>query len=678
MFQKIIFTFLLFIFSHSLLFARQYFINSKEEQRGQLLEKRIQNEQALIRKWANFQISPEQRKYDVTYYGLNLKIDPTQQSLEGFVTIHFTCLASLAQLELDLFSNFTVNKILLKDQELTYTRKNHKLFVNLPTTYPKDSSVEIQVFYQGKPLTVHQGGAFYFQTHGGDKKPIICTTCELEGAATWWPCKDYPGDKPDSAAINITVPADLIVATNGLLRKTSTSLNQKTYYWHVSYPIVMYNIALNISNYANFNDYLVLNNRDTLKLDYYVYPENLKLAQKQFQQVKDVVGFFSGKFCLYPFSNEKYGLAEVCYWGMEHQTMIAYGNNYQNNTDIYPWDYIILHETAHEWFGNMISLKEWGHFWMNEAFGTYAEPLFIEHKHGHESYFQYMEYLKSSISTSQEKSKPLFCADSTNAIASYNGNIYFKGAWVLHMFRHVLGDKQFDQILKTYCTDKRFRYKNVDTYNFINLCEAATGRELSWFFQQWVFGTGRPDYEFKWKSAPDGQNYTVTFTIKQNQTGQLFKMPIPLQLTTLKGDSNFTVWDSLAIQNFSIKTKSKPVDLQFDPENWILKYLKVVSAVETSQNELITYRLYPNYPNPFNSGTTIRFDLPEISDVKLKIYNLIGQEIITLVNEVLPAGQHTITWDGRHQTGEAVGSGVYWLRMETAKFSQIKKMLLVK
>jgi len=246
------------------------------------------------------------------------------------------------------------------------------------------------------------------------------------------------------------------------------------------------------------------------------------------------------------------------------------------------------------------------------------------------------------------------------------------------MFRHVLGDKIFDQVLKTYCADKRYRYKNVDTYNFINLCEAATGRKLSWFFQQWVFGTGRPDYEFKWKSVPEGQQYVITFTIKQNQTNQLFKMPIPLLLTTLKGDSNFTVWDSLAVQNFTLKTKSKPTDLQFDPENWILKYLKVVSAVETGQNELQSYQLYPNYPNPFNSTTMIRFDLPKIGDVTINVYNLIGQEVITLVNEVLPAGQHTITWDGRHQTGAFVGSGVYWLRMETAQYTQMRKMLLVK
>ncbi|MBN2093188.1 T9SS type A sorting domain-containing protein [candidate division KSB1 bacterium] len=677
MFRKTIYAFLFFILSYSLLFARQYDIVSAVERQGHLLEKRIQHEQALIQKWAAFQISSEQRKYDVTYYGLNLNIDPTRQSLDGFVAIHFNCLASLTQLELDLFSNFKVDKILLKNQELTYTRNGNKLFVNLPRTFQKDNSGEIQVYYRGKPVLHVQGGAFYFQTHG-DNQPIICTTCELEGASTWWPCKDYPGDKPDSADINITVPADLVVATNGLLRKVTAHLNQKTYYWHVSYPIVMYNIALNISNYTHFTDVLALNNGETLLLDYYVYPENLELAQKQFRQVKDVVGFFSEKFCPYPFSKEKYGLAEVYYWGMEHQTMIAYGNNYRNNTDIYPWDYIILHETAHEWFGNLISLKEWGHFWMNEAFATYAEPLFIEHKHGRESYFQYMDYLKSRISTSREKTAPLFCTDSTNAIASYSGNIYFKGAWVLHTLRHVLGDKMFDQVIQSYCADKRYRYKYVDSYDFINLCEAVTGRELSWFFQQWVFGTGRPDYEFKWKSVPEGQQYVINFTIKQNQTNQLFKMPIPLRLTTLKGDSSFTIWDSLAVQNFTIKTQSKPVDLQFDPENWILKYLKVVSAVETSQNKLLTYQLYPNYPNPFNSATTIRFDLPEPGEVKVKIYNLIGQEVIVLLNEALLAGQHTITWDGRRQNSEVMGTGVYWLRMETAKFTQMRKMLLVK
>ncbi len=677
MFRKTIYAFLFFILSYSLLFARHYDIVSAMERQGHLPEKRIQHEQALIQKWAAFQISPEQRKYDVTYYGLNLNIDPARQSLDGFVAIHFNCLASLTQLELDLFSNFQVDKILLKSQELTYTRNGNKLFVNLPRTFQKNNSGEIQVYYRGNPILHVQGGAFYFQTHG-DNQPIICTTCELEGASTWWPCKDYPGDKPDSTDINITVPADLVVATNGLLRKVTTHLNQKTYYWHVSYPIVMYNIALNISNYAHFTDALALNNGETLLLDYYVYPENLELAQKQFRQVKDVVGFFSDKFCPYPFAKEKYGLAEVCYWGMEHQTMIAYGNNYRNNTDIYPWDYIILHETAHEWFGNLISLKEWGHFWMNEAFATYAEPLFIEYKHGRESYFQYMDYLKSRISTSREKTAPLFCTDSTNAIASYSGNIYFKGAWVLHTLRHVLGDKMFDQVIKTYCADNRYRYKNVDSYDFINLCETVTGRELSWFFQQWVFGTGRPDYEFKWKSVPEGQQYVINFTIKQNQTNQLFKMPIPLRLTTLKGDSSFTVWDSLAMQNFTLKTKSKPTDLQFDPENWILKYLKVVSAVEASQNKLLTYQLYPNYPNPFNSATTIRFDLPEPGEVKVKIYNLIGQEIITLENEFLPAGQHTITWDGRRQNSGLVGSGVYWLQMETAQYTRMRKMLLVK
>ncbi|RKY89278.1 hypothetical protein DRQ09_01645 [candidate division KSB1 bacterium] len=624
-------------------------------------------------------ITENQKSFDVIYYCLNLEVFPASESISGYVEIKAKSLVNeLSYIEIDLSNVYIIDYISSNNKSLNYTHSNNLIKITLSKIYSKNEEVNIKIGYHGSPPQARKdpSGVFYFTTYDGTN-PIICTTCELEGARNWWPCKDYPGDKPDSMDINITVPENLTVATNGRLVEVSSKENKKTFRWHVSYPVTTYNVALNISNYAVFSDYLLLNNQDTLKMDFYVYPSNINIAKTHFQQVKDIISFYSKVFCPYPFSGDKLGMAEVCYWGMEHQTIIAYGNNYKNNTYSVDIDYIILHEFAHEWFGNMISLKDWGHFWLNEGFATYAEPLYIEEKYGKEKYHNYMKYLKNRINKSLENSKPIFCSDSTNARASYNINIYFKGAWILHSLRHIQGDSTFFSILKEYCSDPRFKYKNANTRDFIDVCEKVSGKELNWFFNQWIFGTGRPQYEYSWNAMKNNSGYSINLEIKQK--GNIFKMPIDLTFKSAEKETTLTIWDSLQTQNFEIKLDFKPTEVLFDRENWFLRDVKKIPAKIHNKRESKKSILFKNYPNPFNLKTTIKYNIPYPQSVNLCIYDIKGKLIKTLVkNKKMYPGIYTTLWSGKNENNIEVSSGVYILVMKSEKFKIGRKLVLLK
>ena len=609
--------------------------------------------------------TPNQLNYDVTGYTINLNIWPVNKTIDGSVVITGKSkITGLTHLEFNLFSNMTVDSITQNGSPLTFNHAGNLVDVQLPAFLGTDGDFSVEIFYHGNPQSIGLG-SWRWSTHSGN--PIISTLSEPFGAPTWWPCKDDPADKADSVFLNITVPENLVVASNGLLKAvTPAPDNRHTYSWETRYPISNYLVSLAISNYAEFNDWYVSASGDSMPLVYYVYPEHLAAAQEDFSVTDEMISAFAEIYGEYPFIEEKYGMA-IFSWGgaMEHQTMTSYGSGLITGNHTYDW--INAHELAHQWFGDLITMKRWSHIWLNEGFASYSEAMWMESLYGKTAYHNYL--------ASQDPgffSGSLFVTDSTNENALFSNTVYDKGSWALHMLRGVLGDSLFFAGIRSYATDSSLVFGNATTEDFRDICEAVSGMDLDWYFDEWVYRAGRPNYQYDWK-VTGNRPFTTTLTLKQTNAVP-YKMPMQIYLFGDGLDSTVTVWDSLAYQQFQFVTNDAPIDVQVDPDNWILKNIDRVTGIVDGENEQPQrFELTQNYPNPFNPTTTIEFYLQNPGYTTLAIYDMLGQKIATLAAENLNSGRHLYQWDA-----SGMASGIYYYRLTAGNFTAVKKALLLR
>jgi aminopeptidase N len=613
--------------------------------------------------------TPNQRLFDVTSYELNFDLDPDQFLLQGTVTITGKSLTTnLDNIEIDFYHVLSVDSIKQNGSDVVVDHRNSLIYIPLNNLVQQDKSFSVTIYYHGDP---EEGSyrSFGWSNHGSFGAPIIWTLSEPYGSPVWWPCKDDPKDKADSVYINVTVPSDLIVASNGLLSGISRQLDGFTYHWKTHYPISTYLVSLAVSNYEQFSDWYAYSDSDSMEVVYYVYPEHLNAAKEDFSVTVEMLKFYASVFGEYPFIKEKYGMA-IFPWegGMEHQTITSYGYGLVWGTHYN--DFINAHELAHQWFGDCITMRHWSHIWLNEGFASYAEALWFEHIGGKKVYHEYINgWDRNPLNGT------LFVSDSLNDRALFSRTVYDKGGWVLHMLRGVLGDSLFFQSLKSYVSDPDIAYNTAVTENFQHVCEEVSGIKLDRFFDQWVYGNGRPDYRAKWSVSAESPWETI-LEITQNNTN-LFKMPLKVILSGPSFEKTYTVWDSLSTQRFSFITDEKPDKLKIDPDNWVLKDLSL-SYVEGSLDEPPTeFDVTQNYPNPFNPETSIEILLPEDATVKLEIFNVLGEKVYE-ESSSQSAGYKTLIWRGTNNLGEMVTSGMYIYRVQVGSSSITKKMILLR
>lgn len=520
-------------------------------------------------------IKADQSGFDVNYYRLELDIDPSAKIIAGNVTTQATSTVSgLSQVTLDFFDNMQVDSVVSGGDTLCFTHSHNELIITLAGAYEPGASFSLIVYYSGQPLAAGGFKSFDFGQHQG--VPIISTLSQPFGSPAWWPCKDNPADKADSVDIIITVPDTLVVASNGsLISETVIENNKKTFFWAERYPISTYLVSLAITNYEVFSDYYHYSDTDSMEVVYYVYPEHLTAAQEDFNITVDAISYYSSIFGEYPFIEEKYGMAEFSWSGaMEHQTCTSYGQGLISGNHRY--DSYLVHELAHQWFGDLVTMKRWSHIWLNEGFASYAEALWFGHVGGEQAYFNYMNAFDQGLFPTS-----VFVYDSTNISELFSRTVYDKGAWVLHMLRHVMGDAAFFNAVKNY--KDSFAFGNATTEDFRAVCEVEYGGDLNWFFDQWVYGRYRPSYEYAWSDSATGDNHIVTLMLNQVQTNTgLFKMPLDIELTTFSGDTTFILWDSLASQTFQFVMNEEVLNLKIDPKNWVLKELLIDERVSVS------------------------------------------------------------------------------------------------
>ncbi|MGH7451902.1 MAG: M1 family aminopeptidase, partial [bacterium] len=563
--------------------------------------------------------------YDAGFYHLQLKILPSTSTIEGTLLMEAKSeAAGLATVPLDLHANMQVLSV--GEDAISFTRNGNVLSLALKSAVQSGEKFRVSVTYRGQPES-GGFGAFTFQQHAG--APIIASLSEPYYARLWWPCKDTPADKADSVQVDLTVPEILTAVSNGVLENVQTANGWKTFSWKERYPITTYLVSVAVSNYAEFGETFTFSDGTTMPIRHYVYPENLAQAQAQLADTRDMLAFFNWAFGDYPFKKEKYGHAQFAWsGGMEHQTITSAGSF---------GDGLISHEMAHQWFGDLITMKSWQDIWLNEGFASYSEALFFEHRDGKAAYRNYMASMDYSYTGS------VFVRDTTSVFNIFNSTVYDKGAWVLHTLRYIVGDSTFFRLLRTYVADPRYRFSTATTGDFKNLAEQISGKELDWFFEQWVYREGRPELRYAWK----WEGAQLILRLQQVQSGNGYRLP--LDITAIAGADmfRFALEQNGGFQEYRFAVGKPVARVLIDPDYWVLKTLQQVDFNSLNVDGTIvplTFALQPLYPNPFIISAQpllVNFSLSRNENVRLTVFNVIGQEVATLLVNRLQAGNYT-------------------------------------
>lgn len=449
---------------------------------------------------------PEQASYDVLFYDLALRVEPADSSIAGTLTATARVTSPVEWFVLDLDPRLAVESVVLAEgdapQERPFERRGGKLWIDLPTTRQPGDEVTVAVTYGGKPRVAPRppwdGGFTWART--ADGSPWIATSCQGEGADIWWPVKDHPSDEPDSMAIHVTVPEPLVVASNGRLQRTETHGDgTRTFHWFVSTPINTYTVALNIAPYRTIERTYRSVAGDELPVVFYVLPEDYERGERLFEEILDHMRFYEDLLGPYPFRADKYGVAQTPHLGMEHQTIIAYGARFDNGamTGGIDWGFDALHhhEFGHEWFGNLVTNADWSDMWLHEGFDIYTQALYIEQRQGMDRAQAFMNHIRNAI----RNDRPV-APRGANPGSAISGDIYYKGAWVLHTLRYLIGDEALLTSLRrmAYPTPEleqvtdgsQCRFATTDDY--LHLVEQLSGKKLDWLFEVYLRRTELP------------------------------------------------------------------------------------------------------------------------------------------------------------------------------------------
>jgi aminopeptidase N len=629
-------------------FKQELFLQNKTNEKNILLPQQLLAETAASA-WL-----------DVAYYRLELNIFTQPNYLKGKVTITGIFRNdNVRSLTLDLVNQMQVDSVLVDNRISTFSQNRSSFDIGLVSPHNSGESISIDVFYEGVPIATGFG-SFVFDSHAG--VPWVYSLSEPYGAKDWWPCKDDPGDKADSADIIVTCDSTFKVGSQGILVSVTNNGNgTSTHFWKERYPIASYLISIAITNYIQFSNWFRYSKTDSMEVLNYILPEHYNNAIQSLPRVSDMLSIFSELFGIYPFIKEKYGHAEFGRGGaMEHQTMTS-TTTFEENT--------IAHELAHQWFGDMITCRSWSELWLNEGFAQYSTALYLERRYGANSYWAYMN---SQFNQAQTTQNVLGNPDTTIVRNLFNSAlVYSKGSSVLHMLRHVLGDSVFFRSLHTYATDLKLKYSSAVTRDFQSICERVSGKNLNYFFQEWIYGEGYPVYNYSWDWKSLGDSSVIILDIGQingRSNPVFFTMPIDIRITAEGRDTALTVLNDAQQQRFIIKSNEKPSAVSLDPDNWILKF-----AISDKDQLPLEYILEQNYPNPFNSTTNIVYRLRRQGNVTLKIYDVLGREIATLVNARQAPGVYNYQWKPRN-----VASGIYFYHLIIGNIYLQKKMVLLR
>ena len=504
-------------------------------------------------------ITPERSWWDVVYYHLDVAVNPSDSSIKGSNTIAYKILKPNDIMQIDLQEPMEISRIVQNTKELTFEREGNVYWVRMSDNQITGSIDSVIIYFEGRPTvsTRPPWVSGFTWSHDSKGMPFIANANQDSGASIWFPCKDHAYDEPDSILVSVTAPEELMAVSNGRLRSVVKNNDKtKTFNWFVSNPINNYGVNINIADYAHFSE-VFQGEGGRLDLDYYVLKENLEKAKEHFKQVPKMLKAFEHWFGKYPFYEDGYKLVEVPYLGMEHQSSVTYGNGYQNGylgMDLsgtgwgLKFDYIIIHESGHEWFANSITYKDIADMWVHESFTSYSESLYLEYHYGKEAGRDYVLGTRRTI----RNDRPIVGIYDVNFAGS--SDMYNKGSNMLHTLRQIVNDdEKWRYILRD--MNVRFYHRVVTGAEIEDFLSEKTGIDLRYFFNQYLRDVRIPVLEYyvkdnelnyRWSNCVDGFNMPVRIFVASkplnlNPTTNYNTIRLEVNNPEIKVDANYYV-----------------------------------------------------------------------------------------------------------------------------------------
>ncbi len=587
----------------------------------------------------------EGQEFDVKFYRLQLDINPEVCYISGNVTCWFETTKATDFVVFNLTNQLAVDSVKFRSQNISYTHENELLTINLTETIPTGIIDSLTIFYAGTPYSGDGFGSFV-QTSTPFDVPIVWTLSEPFGAKDWWPNKQTLSDKADSVYIYVKSPETYRTASNGLLKVDIVENGIRTCGWKHRHPIEPYLIAVSVSDYAVYSDIVPLENGNLEVLNY-VYPQTLEESMAASEKIIPIMQLFNNLFIQYPFSDEKYGHVQIGWGGgMEHQTMSSMGNLSFA---------LMAHELAHQWFGDYITCGSWHDIWINEGFAEYVGGMAYQYLLDGIYWEPFIEFLIERVTAENTPCGSVYVPEINDVGRIFDTRLtYYKGAMLLHMLRWKLGDEAFFTAIRNYLNDNDLINNYAFAVDAKAHFEAASGYDLSAFFNSWYYGEGYPIYNIEWQNI--SQN-TVKVTINQSPSCEgagFFEMPIPIRFYGSEGDSIIVFENTFSGQEYTVEIGFEVNGITFDPDKWILTSPPVIVNVD-SQFVENSVRLAPV---PTNGDLEIFFPYTIVVN-ELKIFDLNGKLMMNIQNEK-PVNKLKISV-------EQLQSGTYLLHINTGK-----------
>ena len=590
--------------------------------------------------------------FDVHHIRFDWNVNPAIHYISGKISFDFTITQSTSSITFDLFNQLTVDSVWYHGIKISFAQTaQHGVVLTLPAIINSGIKDSVSIFYQGVP-SASGFGTFYQGAHSGT--PVIWTLSEPYGAREWWPCKNGLTDKADSIDVFITCDQQYQPSSNGLIISNTINGSNRTTHFKHRFPIASYLVALAVTNYVISNDTAMVGNT-TIPVQNFYYPEYSGFPGF-ISYHRSAFRTFSKLFGLYPFAAEKYGHTQ---WdwngGMEHQT-----NSYVN----YPTPNLSAHELGHQWFGDFVTCKSWQHIWLNEGFATYATLLFLEYGYPN-SYGPNIVYTYNNVLSDSTGS--VFCSDTSDVNRIFSSRLtYNKGAYVLHMLRGVLGDSTFFRGIRRYINDPAVKLGFALTADLQRNMELESGKNLSSFFQKWIYGEGYANYKAEWSQ---NKNNWVKVKLTQSTSHpsvSFYDMPVTLLLRGATQEVSYVVDHKYSGQEFWIDAGFAVDTVIIDPNLWILAKIKtsVKQSASTNSDEIKIY------PNPTPGEFYISLTNPSDKKLFLRLYNSIGQ-LVYSKNMDTPGRDELITIPAT-----VMARGTYILQLTNGKGLKVAKKII--
>lgn len=620
--------------------------------------------------------------YDVLQYDLSLDLTESLEQYNhrytGEVTITLRVdTTELASVDLDAV-NLTITAVLINGSSRPVVQPiGGHLIIPLDRAYSFGETLELKIAYDH---TATDNIGYYFYPKGATSgnfvadEPLAYTMSEPYDARYWFPCYDEPYDKA-SATIRVAVPAGCVPASNGTLTSVvDDGYGHLTYTWDQPEPVATYLMAVTATRFsiASTTYTRVTNPSESIPVEYYVWRADSVSAANFLPRVVEMMRYYSETFGEYPFARYGMtGIAPFAYGGMEHQTITTLRRDLVTNESV------VAHELVHQWWGDLVTCGTWADIWLNEGFATYGDALFSEHRYGEDTFRSRMRAFASAYFWYDSNIRHPIYDPWAYTPNLFNINEYQKAAWVLHMLRGVLSDSTFFLVFPIY--GENFRYRNAVTDDFSALVDSISGQDLRWFFDQWIYGQGHPEYRYSWQDLGGALRISVS---QQQSNAPTFKMPVEFLIRTIGGDVLEVVWDSLEVQEFETPVVGAVTEVVFDPNEKILKEVELITTgVRRSPGVPSAFVLHQNYPNPFNPTTVVEYDVPRQSSVRIAIFDVLGQEVKTVLDQFHEPGFYRV-----RLSAEGLATGMYFCRLEVRErsgssevlFSHTRRMVVVK